>query len=202
MMMPEGASFDELISRLRRGDNDAATEVVQRFAQRLIYRARFQLDQQLHSKVDPEDVIQSVFRSFFLRHADGQFELANERSLWALLVTLTLRKCGRWNERFRSAKRNTKRERPMDNRSPDDSSAVVWQPASEEPTAEEVATLTETLEQIMTNLDTRQQQVLVMRLQGYTVREISVEVGIAERTINRWLQTVRRTLTRMQDADL
>lgn len=197
--MAERENFQELISRLRDGDDDAAAEVVQRFARRLVYRARLQLDQRLCSKVDPEDVIQSVFRSFFLRHADGQFELANEQSLWALLVTLTLRKCGRWNERFRAAKRNPRREQSIDGARDEEQAAI--HPPSEEPTAEEVATLTETLETIMASLDARQQQVLVMRLQGYTAREISSEVKIAERTINRWLQTVRRMLTRMQDEE-
>ena len=36
--------------------------------------------------------MQSVFKSFFVRQGQGQFELDNWDSLWGLLVRITLRK--------------------------------------------------------------------------------------------------------------
>ena len=35
--------------------------------------------------------MQSVFKSFFRRHAEGQFDLAGWDSLWALLTVITLK---------------------------------------------------------------------------------------------------------------
>ena len=70
--MPQSESFDDVMGRLRAGDQSAAaTEIFQRFARRLIGLARTRLDDRVRSKVDAEDVLQSVFRSFFVRQAVG-----------------------------------------------------------------------------------------------------------------------------------
>ena len=86
-------SFQELIEQLRAGDNAAATEVFNRFARRIVGLARQQLHAALRSKVDPEDVLQSVFRSFFNRQREGRFAIENWDSLWGLLALITVRKC-------------------------------------------------------------------------------------------------------------
>jgi DNA-directed RNA polymerase specialized sigma24 family protein len=49
-------------------DEQAARENFDRFARRLIGLARTRLDRRIRQKIDPEDVVQSVFRSFFTRH--------------------------------------------------------------------------------------------------------------------------------------
>src|SRR5690242_9456367 len=56
-------SFADLMARLRAGDDAAAAALFQRFATRLIALARGRLDGLVRRKVDPEDVVQSVFRS-------------------------------------------------------------------------------------------------------------------------------------------
>src|SRR6266852_3707821 len=81
--MSRDNSFDALMTRLRAGDEDAANELFHLFASRLIGLARRQLDRRIRQKVDAEDVVQSVFKSFFLRHANGKFELSNWDNLWA-----------------------------------------------------------------------------------------------------------------------
>src|SRR5438067_192126 len=103
-------SFQDLMQRLRGGDEVAATILFQRFARRLIGLARHQLDQRLRGKLDAEDVVQSVFKSFFPRFADGCFELDGWEDLWALLTVITLRKCGRRVEYFRARRRDVRRE--------------------------------------------------------------------------------------------
>src|SRR5581483_7579718 len=90
--MTEDRSFRELMSQLRAGDETAAGEVFQRFAQRLIGLARTHLDSWIRQKEDPEDVVQSVYKSFFARYGEGQFRVANWNDLWSLLTLITLRK--------------------------------------------------------------------------------------------------------------
>jgi RNA polymerase sigma-70 factor, ECF subfamily len=92
-VMEPNDSFAELGSRLRTGDQGAASEVFRRFAGRLIAPTRTELDARLRRKMDPEDVVQSVYRSFFTRYSAGQFDLATWESLWGLLAVITVRKC-------------------------------------------------------------------------------------------------------------
>ncbi len=66
-------TFDDLMARLNDGDDEAAAEIFNRFVRRLIFLARSRLNAQVRQKEDPEDVVQSVFRSFFTRQVEGQF---------------------------------------------------------------------------------------------------------------------------------
>jgi RNA polymerase sigma-70 factor, ECF subfamily len=196
--MSESQSFDDLMARLRAGDNDAATQVFNRYASRLIELARQRLDPQIRSKVDPEDVLQSVFRSFFMHQAAGDITgLENWDNLWALLVVITMRKCGRRIEYFHSASRDVLREEApvpdTDLESHSDSGT-----SSDEPTPSEAAILTETLEQLMNSLEGRQREVLSLILQGYSVPEISSLMGCTERMAYRVLNRVKETLEAMR----
>jgi RNA polymerase sigma-70 factor (ECF subfamily) len=98
-MSPE-SSFADLMARLRAGDRDASALVFERFTRRLIGLARAHLDARLRQKVDPEDVLQSAYKSFFIRHARGEFDIDGWDGLWALLTVITVRKCSRVRERF------------------------------------------------------------------------------------------------------
>src|SRR5947209_3513948 len=80
--MPDEVPFSQLMAALRRGDGQAARTVFERYARRLIGLAATRLPDNVRSKVDPEDVVQSAFRSFFQRQADGQFELDDWDGLW------------------------------------------------------------------------------------------------------------------------
>src|SRR5205809_990530 len=92
--MADDASFADLLDRLRTRDKAAAALVVDRYTHRLVALARANLDGRIRQKEDAEDVLQSVFKSFFHRYGNGQFQLDSSQDLWALLVSLTLNKCG------------------------------------------------------------------------------------------------------------
>src|SRR5262249_31781480 len=111
--MSPDRSFEGVMARLRAGDNEAATRVFNRFANRLIELAQKKLNPKTRRKLDPEDVLQSVFRSFFARQAAGTLkEPESWDNLWGLLVVLTLRKCGRRINYFHLACRDVDREEP------------------------------------------------------------------------------------------
>ncbi len=192
-------AFAELMARLRHGDQGAATEVFRRFANRLIGLARTHLDHRIRQKVDPEDVMQSALKSFFLRHADGQFDLDSWNSLWSMLVVITLRKCGHQVEHYRAACRAIEREQTASAAA--DESAASWEAIARDPTPSQAALLAEAVEQILQALgDERERQVVELSLQGYKPTEISERVGRSERTVQRVLGRVRAKLERMRDA--
>src|SRR5690349_8375175 len=92
--MTTSTEFADLMDRLRAGDQDAATLLFERFAKRLIGLAQLRLGPLARGKIDAEDVVQSVFKSFFRRQAEGLLDPESWGGLWALLTTITLRKCG------------------------------------------------------------------------------------------------------------
>ena len=197
-MVPDD-DFPALMERLRQGDARAAEIVFARYAGRLIRLARGRLEGRLRGKVDAEDVAQSALKSFFLRQADGQYELHDWDSLWSLLTVITLRKCGRQIERFLAGARDVRREAAPPR---GDDSNSAWDALGNEPTPAEAAALTETVEHLMSGLtDATERRMLEMSLQGYGPREISDQVGRSERTVHRVLSLVRKRLQRLRDAE-
>jgi RNA polymerase sigma-70 factor (ECF subfamily) len=191
-------SFEEVVARLRAGDNAAAAAVFQRFARRLVGLARRRLEEAARQKEDPEDVVQSVFRSFFTRQQEGEFDLASWDSLWTILTLMTIRKCANRVAYFHAECRDVQREvRPV----PGGESAQSWQALGDDPTPSEAAVLTETVEHLMRGLVERDREVLTLHLQGYTIPEISTQVGRSERTVSRILDRVRKHLRRMRTAE-
>src|SRR2546423_108114 len=122
--MPEDHSFASLMSRLRGGDSDAAAAIVQEFQARLIGLARSRLGAMLRQKEDPEDMVQSAFRTFFRRAADGQFDVEDLEGLWSLLTVITLRKCGHRIDYYRAALRDVRREVGVQSKGED--GEVMW----------------------------------------------------------------------------
>jgi RNA polymerase sigma-70 factor (ECF subfamily) len=192
-------SFDDLMTHLRDGRNDAAAQVFQRFANRLIVLARKQLDPKILQKVDPEDVMQSVFRSFLARTAAGQLgEFNTWDNLWAILVVMTRRKCGRRTDYFYAARRDVRRETPTNSTEDDNASAVEI--PDEEPTPHEAAVLAETVELLLSDLQGRQREILTLSLQGYTPVEISTRLKCTERTVYRVLDRVKEWLENRRES--
>lgn len=86
-------TFEELIRRVRAGDGEAAAELVRRYEPAIRRAARVRLtDSRLQRLFDSRDISQSVFASFFVRAALGQFELTGPDELIKLLVTMSRKK--------------------------------------------------------------------------------------------------------------
>jgi RNA polymerase sigma-70 factor (ECF subfamily) len=188
--------FSSLERRLQDGDESAAREVFERYAARLIGLARSRLGPHLNGKIDPEDVVQSVFRSFFDRQRKGQFDLANWDGLWSLLIRITLRKCGRKLERFTAAKRDVRQD--IRGSDPSDDSYLNWIAIDRAPTADEALQLREIIERLVSTMrDPKERTTLDLRLQGFRVHEIAEQLGCTERTVHRKLDRIKSNLVQI-----
>src|SRR4051812_38850289 len=91
--MAETPAFDELIRRVRAGDQDAATLLVRRYEPAIRRAVRFRLaDARLGSLLDSMDICQSVLKSFFVRAASGQYDLETPEKVMALLAAMARNK--------------------------------------------------------------------------------------------------------------
>jgi RNA polymerase sigma-70 factor (ECF subfamily) len=194
-----GDSFAGFLVRLQAGDSGAARELFRRFTGQLIALARRRVDGPFRHKVDPEDVVQSAYKSFFARYRDAKLEMGNWDGLWGLLTVITLRKC---SERFayhRAARRDAGREVSA----PAAEERAPWtEPLGREPTPLEAVELCETVDRLLSGMDEDERAVVELSLQGYTTREISNQLGRAERTVRLLREGVRKRLQRMQRENL
>src|SRR5262249_23001042 len=104
------SSFAEFLARLRNQDDTAARELFERFAHQLIALAHRHIGAGLRHKVDPEDVVQSAYKSFFFRYGAGKLDVVNWNSLWGLLTLITVRKCAERAAYHRAECRDAARE--------------------------------------------------------------------------------------------
>jgi len=192
-------SFTKLVERIRVGDDGAATEVFRRFAGRLIGLARAELDTRIRRKEDPEDVVQSVYRSFFTRYRAGQFDFANWDELWSLLTVITVRKCMNRAEYYLAKCRDVGVEVAPQPTS--DGTDVLDRVIDREPTPLEAVILADTMEQMMRGLEPDDRAIIELGLQGYSAPEIGARLGFAERTVRRVRERIKKRLQRMQTDD-
>jgi RNA polymerase sigma-70 factor (ECF subfamily) len=196
MMVPARKdSFLEWVTRLRAGDDDAAREIFGRFTRQLIALAHRQFGAGLRHKVDPEDVVQSAYKSFLGRYGEGNLEAVTWNGLWGLLTRITVRKCLDRVAYHQAACRDVRREVAA-------ATGVDEVPGLEtlgrEPTPLEAVLLNETVHQLLTGLDETERPIVELSLQGYTTQEISERLGHPERTVRRLRERVRKRLERAQ----
>src|SRR5436305_9309461 len=134
-------SFAQFLAQLQNREAPAAQELFGRFAHQLVALAVRHTNAGLRHKVDPEDVAQSAFKSFFHRYGERGLDAVNWNSLWGLLALITVRKCAERAAYHRAACRDVAREVPP----PRGGEAAPWPgPFGREPTPLEAAVLTPT----------------------------------------------------------
>src|SRR5262249_47115782 len=108
--MAEETSFEELMRRVRAGDGRAAEELGRRYEPTIRRGVRVRLvDRRLQRLFASMDVCQSVFGSFFVHAALGDYELATPDHLLALLVSMSRKKVIDKARRAGAARRDYRR---------------------------------------------------------------------------------------------
>jgi len=177
----------QLIAAFKAGDESAARELFDKYCEQLMRLAKKRIGQRMTSRVDPEDVLQSAFRTFFthVRNDDFSFEQADD--LFKLLVRLTVHKTLRQIAYHRAAKRNPELEIGHGS----DAHELLQQIASESPSPEVEVALVDEFERFVGQLPPVDREVLGLKLQGFTTVEIAEKLGSYDRKIRRILERVQ-----------
>jgi RNA polymerase sigma-70 factor (ECF subfamily) len=183
---------EDLVARWRTGDQQAAADLFRRYAERLIALARSRLSTKMARRIDPEDVVQSAYRSFFSDSRADRCDVERGGDLWQLLVTITLHKLHHHVTRASAQKRAVDRERNFG--SEDSLLGIQAHLRAQEPSPMEALALSELLEQVMRQLDPRERRMFELRLQGHNLEEIAAATSLSRRTVRRTLAEVKQRL--------
>ena len=180
-----------LLARFRTGDPQAAEELHSRYVQRLMALARTRISRKLGRRVGADDVVQSVFRSFFTKARDQQFVLEHSGDLWRLLSSITVTKVLRQAQRQRRQKRSIDLEESIC--TPGSAVRIPVDLMLKGPSALDAMVLLEELESIMAGLKPLYRQILELRLQGEDTEQIAQQTARSERTVRRVLETIKQS---------
>lgn len=194
--MVHSLEFDDFARRLYAGDDEAARELLTRYASQLMHLAARRISPQLRSKVDSDDVVQSVMRSFLRRVAHREIDLRNWSSLGALLTIMTIRRCSRQAAWHRADRRRASLEQPLEL----DGKQLV-ELISREPSPEAVATLADTIRYLLEQLDEQDRDIVQLSLAGESTADIAARVGCSQRTVQRTLFRVRQLYLLLDEQD-
>jgi RNA polymerase sigma-70 factor (ECF subfamily) len=191
-MADEEYEWQSWVRRLASGDDEVVNEFWGHYGDRLQGLAAKFLTSKLRRREEPEDVVQSVCRTFLRRAKAGQFELADRDSLWRLLCAITVAKVREKARYHGRQKRSFKREQPLDG------SRVGAVPVETfDPTPAEAAEFADELRSLLDEMDEEEREVVLLRIEEYTYPEIAERLGRSKRTVRRILKRVQSRLQRM-----
>jgi RNA polymerase sigma-70 factor (ECF subfamily) len=188
MERPEDDPSDQsLLSRFKRGQADASTRLYLRYAGRLHALAARQSGADLARRVDPEDIVQSVFRTFFRRASQGEYVVPDGEEIWKLLLVIALNKVRAAAAHHRAAKRDVGRTAGGD---------ALDHAAGAESGRDEtgLAILRMVVDEALAQLPEAQRQMIELRIEGHEVEEIARQTGRSKRSVERVLQEFRKHL--------
>jgi RNA polymerase sigma-70 factor (ECF subfamily) len=180
----------DILRRWELGEDGAADEIHRRYAQRLSKLAEKEIGRRLQRRLDADDILQSVFRTFFRRTARGDFAIDHSGALWNLLVRITLAKIRGQAEDHQAGKRSMAAEESLDGESsPHEAAGLRAGP-------EEVVGLIDEIETVLARFKPPGPQIFYLHLQGHTNTEIATQTGCTRRLVSLTLERIKDQLHR------
>ena len=178
--------FQELLARVRAGDEDAATAVVRRYERVIRIEVRVHLsDPRMRRQFDSMDISQSVFGSFFVRAVLGEFRPESPAALGRLLVAMAKKKTIDQLRRHSASRRSCYRSRSLFAGDGDWFRDGAMQPDDE-------VALRELYFEFRSRLTSEELGLAERRLAGHSWEQIAASCGVK-------VDAVRKRLTRAID---
>jgi DNA-directed RNA polymerase specialized sigma24 family protein len=177
-----------LLRRFRGGQPDAATELYVRYAERLRALASGQVAPDLAPRFDPDDIVQSVFRTFFRHAARGQYDVPEGEDLWNLFMIIALHKIRSAAKFHRAAKRDV-RATPSSLTDPSTEARLTA------PDEMALATLRLVIDELLDALRPSMRAIVELRIEGHEVEEIVRRTRRSRRSVERALREFRSRLS-------
>ncbi len=175
------------LARIQAGEEAAARELLTRYEAEVRLVVRRQLPRLLRSRFDSLDFLQSVWGSFFRRVRGGPAEFEDSRHLVAFLARAARNKVIDEYRRAGSRKQDMHREEPLwvDGGRPKELAAAIDTPS-------QVAQAREVLGKLRDLLPEDRREIVALKVEGLSSKDIGERLGISERTVQRVLEDLRR----------
>ena len=193
LMTAPNRQFDQLMSDAMSGSEEAAWEIAQTYTPYIIRTAQSNLTPQLQSKIDPQDLAQSVWATILLKGSDLS-RLKSPKDLIAYLATATKNRVIDKARRYKSEVRNVQREESLGGSVPPSTRKTKGLQANplyardETPSAQVSAR--DHWNWILANASERDRQIVQLRLDGLSYDEIGLKLEIDEKTARRVMQRI------------
>ena len=186
----DGATDASLLRRFKTGEGDAATELYTRYANRLIHLASARVSPDLKQRVDPEDIVQSVFRTFFRRAALGQYDLPDGEELWKLFLVIGLNKIREVANHHYAGKRDLRQT----------SGGESAENAGAENQEIALMALQMAIDEVLAPLPETYREIVRLRVERHGVAQIAERTGRSKRSVERILREFQQKLHGLIDA--
>ena len=189
--MSNSPNVSHWIDLIKLGDSVAANRIWQHYFDRLVRSVRRRLYGQNRAVSDEEDIVLSVFDSFYHAVEQGRFpDLSDRDDLWKLLLRMSARKVV-------DKRRHDLRQRRGGNinlhsldQAADEKNIIVA--IGDEPSPEMVLMMQESVETFFSHLGDGQLRDLAgAKLEGYSNAELAERFECSERAIERRLHLIR-----------
>ncbi|QDU62104.1 RNA polymerase sigma factor SigD [Planctomycetes bacterium Pan216] len=181
--------FEQLLERVRQGDESALGELVERYEPEVRRSARALLGPAMRPHLDSLDVAQSVHFTLLAGLRDQKFEIKTPEKLVALAVTLVRRKVARhW--------RRLKKQRRLDTATEEhgDQLAQIASKLDEQREPHEIVATREEVQRILCELSPVERDLLELRQKGYSTVEAAEEMGADAAVLRVRLSRLRKRL--------
>ncbi len=174
-------SLTALLEQLNSGNPLAAEHVFVAYEPFLRKVVRRMLPDELQSKFDSIDVVQSVWGDVLSRFRDGGLQFVSSSHLRAFLIKATH---NRFIDRVRQNGTAARLERPLA------ATTREHQLPVRTPRASEVAQAVELWERLLAACPTEHRPILQLRRDGFSLNEIAVQTGLHEGSVRRILRSL------------
>ena len=181
----QDATDRSLIRRVRTGSQDAATQLYMRYAKRLHGLSFAKCSRDLSARFDTDDIVQSVFRTFFRRVEKGDYDIPDGEDLWKLFLVIGLNKIKTVSTFNRAAKRDVRTSKGSDE-------LELASDATVEADEISLSILRMSIDETLEVLPQSHREIINLRIEGYEVAEIAERIGRSKRSVERILQEFRK----------
>jgi RNA polymerase sigma-70 factor (ECF subfamily) len=197
--MADCPDWDSIIRGLKDGDPDVCSRFWKQHGANLEAIAGQQLSRKLQRRVGPDDIVQSVFRTFFRRMAGGEFEVPDAGAMWRLMCAITLTKARRAARDHRRLKRGLNSESALSEAEQEYGADFSSQLAGSEHDPSLALEMSDQLQTLLGQLGDEECQVLELKMNDRSNEQIADILGCSERTVRRIVNKVQSRWQAMMD---